>query len=335
MVAACTLLPDDSIRRFLAEGEPMAADGLLSEIASEQLLPLLDAVVRSKLGRSQAFVQDIDDVVSEALMSVLGCLRDWKAGEREPIRNLEGYAVTCASQACDQYFRERFPNRHRLKSRLRYLLKPERGFDVWETPNREWIAGYAGWRGQAPVPVRETDASSQWPLEKVVGAVFDESQGPLKLDALVDLVARLTGVSDQPVDFDKFSRTGAERQPECAPDLDERWMEWARQTWDEIRQLPAGQRVALLLNLRGEGEGRALALFPVAGVASLRAIAEALEMEPEGLAGVWSRLPLPDLEIADRLKVTRQQVINLRLSARRRLERRMGAAVSALRQHRA
>jgi hypothetical protein len=51
--------------------------------------------------------------------------------------------------------------------------------------------------------------------------------------------------------------------------------------WDEAPRLPRQQRVALLLNLR-DAQGRGcLALFPALGIATLRKLAEALEMSAE------------------------------------------------------
>src|SRR5262249_22092791 len=96
-----------------------------------------------------------------------------------------------------------------------------------------------------------------------------------------------------------------------------------RELWKEIGELPRNQRVALLLNLRAEGEKCAMELFPLAGVASMREIAALLEIPAEEFALLWTRLPLDDRSIAERLGVSRQQVINLRKSARKRLERRM------------
>jgi hypothetical protein len=93
--------------------------------------------------------------------------------------------------------------------------------------------------------------------------------------------------------------------------------------WEELRRLPLKQRVALLLNLRDhQGEG-CIALFPAIGIASFRQLAEALDLEAEKLAEIWNELPLDDARIADLLQLTRQQVINARKSARRRLERRL------------
>jgi len=93
--------------------------------------------------------------------------------------------------------------------------------------------------------------------------------------------------------------------------------------WAEVCQLHPRQRSALLLNLR-DGQGcDAVVLFPLTGVASLRQIAEVLGMTAEKFAELWNELPLDDATIAKSQGLTRQQVINLRKSARERLARRM------------
>jgi hypothetical protein len=94
--------------------------------------------------------------------------------------------------------------------------------------------------------------------------------------------------------------------------------------WKEICELPLRQRVALLLALK-DGEGLdAVSLLGNAGVATMREISEVLEMKPADLAAMWDDLPLDDAAIAERLGIARQQVINLRKSARQRLAYRMG-----------
>ncbi len=118
---------------------------------------------------------------------------------------------------------------------------------------------------------------------------------------------------------------GMDQLPAVQTDIDseiER-REYLKNLWAEIRELPVRQRAALLLNLR-DGEGRGcLELFHLAGVATFQQIAGALEMSPEDFVLLWNELPLDDLSIADRLGLTRQQIINLRKSARSRLSRRM------------
>ena len=91
--------------------------------------------------------------------------------------------------------------------------------------------------------------------------------------------------------------------------------------WREIRRLPRPQRAALLLNLRDADGGNAVALLVLLGVATFEAVAAAIGIAPEALASVWSTMPLDDLEIGRQLGLSRQQVINLRKAARRRLER--------------
>ncbi len=93
--------------------------------------------------------------------------------------------------------------------------------------------------------------------------------------------------------------------------------------WREIRRLPPRQVAALLLNLRDDRGGNAVVLLPLMGIATLREIAHILGLADGAFAELWNRLPLEDSAIAGLLGVTRQQVINLRKSARERLTRRM------------
>jgi hypothetical protein len=97
--------------------------------------------------------------------------------------------------------------------------------------------------------------------------------------------------------------------------------------WSEILELPVRQRVALLLNLRDVTGDGVLWALPVTGIASLREIAAALDIAPLDMAAMWKGLPLDDQTIAARLGCTRQQVINLRMAARRRLTNRLGSLI--------
>ena len=89
----------------------------------------------------------------------------------------------------------------------------------------------------------------------------------------------------------------------------------------EVLLLPTRHRQALLLSSRAP-DGAALWLAVDLGIASFAEVAGALEISPQALSELWNRLPLEDLEIATRLGLDRQQVINLRCTARERLVRR-------------
>jgi hypothetical protein len=98
---------------------------------------------------------------------------------------------------------------------------------------------------------------------------------------------------------------------------------YLRRLWDEISQLPPRQRAALLLNLRDESGRGVVDLWMIVGIATVEAVASVLGTTVAEFAALWSELPLDDNRIAALLGLTRQQVINLRKSARERLTRRM------------
>ena len=93
--------------------------------------------------------------------------------------------------------------------------------------------------------------------------------------------------------------------------------------WEELQQLPRNQRAALLLNLKDASGFSSITLFPATGIATVRKLAEVLEIGVEDFAAVWNDLPLEDMRIAELLGLTRQQVINSRKSGRERLARRL------------
>ena len=66
-------------------------------------------------------------------------------------------------------------------------------------------------------------------------------------------------------------------------------------------------------------------MFPLSGVASFADTAAALEIDESQLAAIWIELPWDDNSIARFLGSARQQIINLRMAARKRLANRLGA----------
>ncbi len=90
--------------------------------------PVIRAIVTRRLGGSASTGQDIEDVCSDAMLALLS---GYETGPHS-VENIAAYASVVAYHACDNYFRRRFPQRHRLKNKLRYLLKPEHGFNLWD-----------------------------------------------------------------------------------------------------------------------------------------------------------------------------------------------------------
>jgi hypothetical protein len=146
----------------------------------------------------------------------------------------------------------------------------------------------------------------------------------------VRIVAELSGVRE-PQEIGSGSsdeNVFCELLPDPSPDVVARLgqkitMEFL---WKEICQLPIKQRLAVLLNLRDKSNNDALILFTMIGVTNLGQIAQVLDFQLNAFAELWNQLPLDDNKIAQSMGITRQQVINLRKSAKQRLLRRMASS---------
>lgn len=346
---------DVLLSAYLRAGEETVSHQMLTELVSEHAAPLVRKIVGHKLqvpshnSTNSQLVEDAEDVCGEAVLRLVARLRELKdcAPVERPINDFRGYVATVAYHHCHEYLRRKYPRRHGLKNKLRYLLSRDARFAIWEGGDRQLLCGFEAWRATRPASTRVEPArlrvgdageptgfgdAGQVALPELLQAVFERAGGPVELDALVDFVATLTGVRDEPA---QARREDAEAESEVAdarapPSGDvaasaERRMYLAR-LWEEIKELPPRQRTALLLNL-SDAHGRSYTeLLALLGVASARQIADALEIPADEFAGIWNDLPLDDRVIAARLNLSRQQVINLRKSARERLARRMQAS---------
>jgi hypothetical protein len=246
-----------------------------------------------------------------------------------------------ARDAASEHIRLFDPERAQLENRLRYLLLHGRQFVVDAAQSGARLCRLRATPGQAQPLAREPleslreDPSARSragivarpgepvPAAGLVEAILRWAGAPVALRDLVDIVAAAAGL---PV-----------RSPEAPPDpRGDRAADAVRaatavaaergylgRLWDEIVLLPPRQRAALLLNMR-DADGRDCILaLPAAGVASLTDIARAVEMSVDHLARIWNDLPWEDTRIAGLLGLSRQQVVNLRKSARERLARRL------------
>lgn len=318
-----------------------AADAALAQLIKAHIEPVIRGVIRFKLRLDPGGSEDAEDLAQEALAHWLAELRKLSARpDDRSISDARGLAATIAYRVCYGWLRRQSPRRNALRNRLHYALTRQAGLAIWTDRRNLSIAGFAAWRGisEDDWPRATSDKLRQlsddekflarvWgqgaKLSDLLAAIFDYAGGPVAFDDLVSVVAAVLHVKDEPPASTEEAPIGAE----IASGADVAWQVEKRifleRLWQEVRELPRAQRAALLLNLR-EADGRGcLALFPATGVATLRQIADALELPAEQFAELWTQLPLDDATIAELLKLTRQQVINLRKSARERLARRL------------
>lgn len=244
----------------------------------------------------------------------------------EAIRQFDDYVARLTYNAVNDFRRRRYPERNRLKRRLRYVLTHDRRFALWDSP-AGLVAGLQQWRDATEIvtnrdfsknPVTPALVDSDHP-DEAIQALFINAGGPLLFETVTDTLARLWGVHEATIA--SIDTPVADTSP--SQDVEYETRETLSIVWDEIQSLPAAQRAALLLNMRDAFGLNAAVLLPLTGVATFEEIANAIGIHPDALLRLWNQMPLPDDEIASVFGITRQQVINLRKSARDRLRRRL------------
>jgi hypothetical protein len=294
----------------------------LGELLERTARPIAGDIIRGHLRATSGGEQE--DVLGGILLSLAAHLRAVRQEPlgREPIRSFAGYVAATAHHACHAFHRARFPLRAQLRSRTRYVLTRDPGLALWDAATREWLCGVAARRGaawdratSALLSERSARMGAFPTFPDLVRALLDGLPGPARFEDLVDALAAVQGISDQP------GRTALPTAPSPEDGASQR--DFLAHLWAEIRLLPVRQRAALLLNLRdAEGQG-IIELFPATETATIAELAAALETTADELGALWEGLPRDDAWIAERLGVTRRQVINLRKCARERLARRV------------
>jgi len=297
------------------------AERAIAEVITRHAIPLARRIVHGHVQSHASFEGvDVDDLVSLVSMRLLLKLRATRDSVEHAVQSIEKYVSRLTYNAIHDHYRRRFPERTRLKNRLRYLLTHDRELALWSTADGTMTCGDARWSGRAAqsmppvVDVRAEDDASA-----TLRAVFRQVDHPVEVDALVDLMSRVWNVEEHSTET--LDVEIATPQPRIDVQIEERQM--LGRLWNEIRELRPLQKKALLLNLRDADTSHVLTLFVGTGTATFDELAAQLELSTDQLSAIWNELPLEDQRIAAMLGLTRQQVINLRHAARHRLGRRL------------
>jgi predicted DNA-binding protein (UPF0251 family) len=337
---------------FLDAEHQHTSETLLADLFCAHAEPLINRIIRNKLHVSLSPAhgshqnQDALEIAGDVRAQILSELRKLKMDpERRPIHNFAGYVAIKTHSACADYFRHKNPQRRRLRDLLRSQLNQNDMFALWEAEPRRWFCGFRTWEGnKAPVlnsdgtPPLTWDALKErsWTAGKspesltapeLLAFIFEDIGRPIDFDDLLSIAAGAWNVQDHPIESYTQVLAAGDDQAEQAASVETTVEQrlYLKHLWNEVCQLPPLQRSALLLNLRDAAGGNVVFFLPHLGIASKRELAETLSLSVDELARLWTELPLEDAKIAARLGVSRQQVINLRKTARERLTRRMKA----------
>ena len=328
------------IEAYLNAADTSAADEILVRLLEQLVEPQVKSVIRQKLHvtlhatdnrRENQDALELAGEVKTLIVAKLSRLRT----EQNPagIDNFNGYVQAVINNTTNHYLRRKYPVRLRLKNQLRYLLSHDKRFALWSDLSGEWVCGRGEWKeqdityaafgiGQMEALKRTDPAPEMVNLSELVAAVFSINGAPMRFGDLVSTVYEACRASEpvevpeehcQDLSLNEHKQTHAKLEHTAL----------LGELWSAINEMPIRHRSALLLNLRApDGEGL-ITVLPMTRIASIPDIARCLEMSETELAAVWADLPWDDKTIAEHLGLTRQQVINLRQSARAMLKRRM------------
>jgi hypothetical protein len=308
------------------------------EIFVKYTIPEVDRIIGFKTWSVPIDTQAASDLKSEVHMNLWIRLRKCREGG-EQIRCWSTYVKQTTHNVWRTYLRHKRPAWHALKNRIRYVLRWDDELALWENDNGEWLCGLAQWRSRPAVEAErltsivngslsidaQGSAGGRSPkdLARQARSFFRQVDGPVDLDTFVGVLLRLQATdyhlisADEPAVAKSITAAGAPIDEEIAR------RETLEKLWTEICALPPNQLDALLLNLRGDDGLPAIELFVLARVATFAEVGHALGLAPDDFARLWPQLPLDDATIGSMIGKTRQQVINLRKSARDRLKRRI------------
>ena len=346
--ALVTAQIDPILLPFLNAADALEEAAALARLNIEQIEPIVRRVIRYKLRfyRPQSDLSlhrpEFDEIYNDIQVRLLKRLRDLKqCPDEHQIGNLGSYVATVTRNTCDEYLRQKYPLRRSLKDKVRRHLLTYPEFALWEDADHNLLAGFSRWSNGAHPPGTtvvglgeqlherwQTIDVQRLQLQELLTSIFEVAQAPLELDQLTALIAGIWQIEDKPVeslDADASAVPGRQLAAETHPVTIIEQRELLQLLWREICQLPRRQRVALLLNLKNPHGINTVTLLPATGIASFEQLAETLEIPLPEFEKLWADLPLDDLRLAEYLGATRQQVINLRKTARERLVKRMSA----------
>jgi len=340
---------DSILTPYVQETDPFERERLLEEIISGQAIPVVRRVLRQQLGfrvslpGREANNSEADDLLHEIVARIIERLRSLHTlephGSQGVITDFISYVSRVARNLCYDYLRGKYPLRHLLKSRVRYLLGRNPAFRLWKDDQSTIICGLAEWHGQ---PVRKEKVGDEQLIEliksryqikqrrsselllRVVSDIFIETGTPLVIDRLVTLVTRVVESNEMVIDsldseHDQLQVTLPDQRPLVDQNLVDR--ERLKRLWNEILKLPLLQRKVVLLSTIDGVQEDLWSIFLESETVTRANILEALAISEEEFQRLWSGIPLDVAGLANYLGIGRDQVIRSKYYARQRLKK--------------
>lgn len=285
----------------------MVADPLARLILTKRL----NFVLGTSLSSSRQ--PDAEDLYQTVMLKVAGFLANIEINDRWPSPDeMRGYLARIIHNVCNDFLRQKYPERSRLKDRIRDILKRHRDFDMWNGINGV-VCGFKSQRGQAESPqvrvllldlaaysgAKEVDELGIRQLERLkmpelLAELFRRLGGPINIDHLINIISEMQGIKDRPhesIDTIAYSEPIPASRSNDGFDLIAS-QELLHKIWRALCEMKLNQRRAYLY-IQTDYEGQSLLHVIIHQQAvALNEILQSLELTREDLILLLQRVPM-------------------------------------------
>jgi RNA polymerase sigma factor (sigma-70 family) len=337
---------DSILASYLEATDLQAREALLEELMVVHTVPIIRRVLRQQLGvvslEGKSFTNsEAVDLCQEIVARILVKLRELPLQvHSKEIQDYVSYTIRISRNSCHDYLRSKYPLRHQLKTRLRYLISGNQRYLFWQSPLMyKQCCGLSEWKGTPPrqkglsdellverikSQLEVTPNLTSKVLEEIVNLIFAQINSPIEIDRLVTLVARILDSRElviESLDLDHSWATVEIADRRLRADEMIEYRERIRRLWQEIVKLPVGQRKIIVLSPIDQNGEDLWSLLIESGVVKFSDLLTALEMTREDFLVLWRRMPLQSAELARYLGLTRENIARWRYYARQRLKK--------------
>jgi hypothetical protein len=201
---------DPGLRVFLEASRDDEALRALDDLLNGEAGTMVRDTVTRQLARSRWMANHIDDVLEEVRAKLSQQLWSLRSGAGEPIEDFRAYCAVASERTCYAFLRRQFPERTRLRNRLRYAATRHPSMALETDSHGVWRCRSTGIRLAAEpgstralidAPVKyaaDHGIDREAPFPALVATLLDGCDEPIEFDRLVDAVATLLGVPDAP-----------------------------------------------------------------------------------------------------------------------------------------
>jgi hypothetical protein len=330
---------NDALLAPFLSSDDGAADESLNRLFEEIVIPQIRKVLASYLTLTFDEKEEIQSDAQARVFSILQKLRlsvFLKKPLAKPIKNLSAYTSTVTFNCRKDFILSKQPEWRRKDNRLKRMRD---GGELFFFTDGEGVRFVRLESQSETVSEMEFDeivvrVCRKFPkhlflkTQVLAPSILETTGSALPKNVLIKAILEITdAVNIEEIELPEEMSEYIEKDDFIA----KRQKVYLRRVWDEIKTFPPNQRKVLILSLKETGKTEVVTLLLKKRIATIKEIADALEIGLEEFSDIFAKLPMSSREIADFLGIEdgensskEQKVDNLRSTARRLLRRRLG-----------